>query len=164
MPYCTYSFWRHGFSKQVLPSLWKYVKLKLERPTNQGDVACVPLRKSDTKFLWVYAEYSLSVFCLLWVCRSGKVIRSCCGCMLSALWVLFACSECVKSVLMLETRFSEAGAPEWLKISKIEAGASNKSGRRSMPAIKEKWYQVVVSVFWVFVECYLRVLSVSNRC
>ena len=32
------SFWRHGFRKQVLLSRWKYVKTKLERPINQGDV------------------------------------------------------------------------------------------------------------------------------
>ena len=63
------SFWRHGFRDQVLLSRWKSVKLKLERPTNQGDVACVPLRKSDTKLLWVYAEYSLSVIRVLWVCQ-----------------------------------------------------------------------------------------------
>ena len=34
------SFWRHGFSKQVLLSRWKYVKCELERPKNQGEVAC----------------------------------------------------------------------------------------------------------------------------
>jgi len=45
---------------------WTFeVKSQLERPTNQGDVACVPLRKNDAKFFLVYAECSLSVICVL---------------------------------------------------------------------------------------------------
>ena len=36
------SFWRHGFKKQALLSCWKYAKLKLDRPTNQGDIRAPP--------------------------------------------------------------------------------------------------------------------------
>ena len=38
-------------------------------------------------------------------------------------------SECYKTVLILETRFCEAGAAESLEIGKIEVGSSNRSGR-----------------------------------
>ena len=74
------------------------------------------------------------------------------------------CSECVKSELILETRVQEAGAAEPLEIGKSETGASNKSGRCCMRAIEEKWYDVVVSLWWVLVECYPGALSVSNPC
>ena len=60
--------------------------------------------------------------------------------------MLSLCSECVKSVLILETRVQEAGAAESLEIGKSENGASNKSGRCGMRSSKEKRYEVVVSL------------------
>ena len=41
------SFWRHGFRKQVLLSRWKYAKLLLDRPTNQGNVASRLMNQSN---------------------------------------------------------------------------------------------------------------------
>ena len=32
-------FWRHGFREQALLSRWEWAKLKLDRPTDQGDFA-----------------------------------------------------------------------------------------------------------------------------
>ena len=35
-------FWRHNFKSQALLSRWEYEKLKLDRPTNQGDIRAPP--------------------------------------------------------------------------------------------------------------------------
>ena len=63
------SFWRQGFTNQVHLRRWNSSKLRFLHPKNQGDVACVPSRKSHTKLLWVYAECLWSVICVLWVCQ-----------------------------------------------------------------------------------------------
>ena len=41
--------------------------------------------------------------------------------------MFYVCSECCKSVLILETRVQGSGAAESLEIGKMETGASKKS-------------------------------------
>ena len=58
---------------------------------------------------------------MLFECSVNALRRAtCCG--------KISASGCYKTVLILETRFYEAGAAESLELGKTEVGASNRSG------------------------------------
>jgi len=114
-------FRRHGFSKHALLSRWKQVKSKLDRPTDQGDFPSL---------MGTGSTYRATLQAVRWnqsnLFDVSKLFRSVCHMFHRG---INAIVECYKTVMILETRFQEAGAAESLEIRKVEVGSSNRSGR-----------------------------------